>query len=148
MSGIGFKLHRIINDSKKVYRFMDRKERKLLSRMGAFVRTTARQSIKSGGKKNKTSEPGEPPRSHTKLIKRIFFGVDSVSRSVVVGPVVVPGAKSRGAVDLEALEYGGSIIVAGESKKQKVQIEARPFMRPALAKETTPEKISAMWRSA
>ena len=48
------------------------------------VRTTARHSIH---KRKRTIAPGEPPSSHTGLLRRfIFFGYDRERRSVVIGP--------------------------------------------------------------
>lgn len=69
------------------------------------------------------SAPGEPPRLHdsqSPLKKLIYFGLDLKTESGVVGP-----EKSRSGI-ADVLEYGGT------NAKGK-QIEARPFMRPALA---------------
>lgn len=77
-------------------------ERRVLSKYGAFVRIDARRSIRS---RKKSAAPGQPPSSHEGSLKRlIFFAYDSVSRSVVIGPVPF----KRGTVP-SLLEYGGRV---------------------------------------
>lgn len=87
-------------DDKSVRRALDRGTRKALSKFGAYVRRRAKSSIR---KRKKTSEPGQPPSSHTgKLRKYIYFGYDRTRRSVVIG--ALPFSSSRAQ---ETLEHGG-----------------------------------------
>lgn len=100
-----------------------------LSKIGGFVRTSARRSMRkarrmkeseltenqlavfkaAGGKREnlpyKSSEPGEPPRFRKGSLKNgIFFAYDPKTKSVVAGPV-----KFEVAGDAAAnLEYGGT----------------------------------------
>ena len=132
-------------DRQKVVRRVRDAARKVLSRFGAFVRRTAKSSIR---KRKRTSAPGEPPSSHTGLLKRfIYFGFDPSRRSVVIGPARLdqkPGDAP------EALEHGGmSTVVEGRRRKRskrRVKVEARPFMGPAMEKELP--GLPAMWRDS
>jgi hypothetical protein len=143
-------------------------EVKVLSRMGAYVRTSARSSIRKApsgrlntllgklrtarsrdrqkiqkqideAKKRQTSRPGQPPKGHgAQLLKKfLYFGFDSTSRSVVVGPAKLNGVAAQNAPSI--LEAGGSTEIAG----RKVTIEPRPYMGPALAKNTP--KFPSLW---
>jgi len=132
-------------DTDRVVRAADAATRKNLSKAGAFVRRTARSSIR---KRKKISAPGQPPSSHTGLLKRfIFFGYDGGRKTVVVGPMRLNG-KAGAAPD--ALEHGGqSVVLAGRRnrrKRRRIRIRARPFMGPALKKEAP--KFAGMWASS
>jgi len=121
-------------DTRLVAGAVDAATRRALSRLGAFVRQRAKTSIR---KRNRPSEPGQPPSSHTDLLKRfLFFAWDPASKSVVVGPVVLSGHSGEA---LAALEHGGTSLVrtaAGRLRPpRRVQIRPRPFMAPALAAE-------------
>ena len=71
-------------DRNVVANAVDRAERRVLSRFGAFVRRGARSSIR---KRKRAAEPGMPPSSHTGLLKRnIFFLYEPSKSSVVIGP--------------------------------------------------------------
>jgi len=129
-------------DSKAVTGAVDKAARRVLSRFGAFVRTTARHSIR---KRKRVSSPGEPPSSHAGLLKRlIYFGYDRQRRSVVIGPQRLNQKVGQAP---EALEYGGTSTVVeglrGRRKKRHVRIRARPYMGPAFQKEQP--KLPAMW---
>ena len=117
----------------------DAQTKKTLSRFGAFVRQSARQSIR---KRKKSSRPGQPPSSHTGILKQfIYFGYDSYRRSVVIGPVVT-SRKSSGIP--EVLEYGGKVtITSGKAKGKTTTIEARPSMGPAFDKEL--DVVPKLW---
>lgn len=120
-------------DSKKVTRALDKNRRRALARGGAFVRTTARRSMR---RKKGPSSPGQPPHAHEgSLRKLIFFGYDRDTKSVVVGPLPI----KRSPVP-SVLEFGGTIEtkrvrrVNGKKKTERgrVRIAPRPSMRPAL----------------
>lgn len=102
------------------------------------------------------SNPGEPPRVRTGLLKKhLFFAYDPASKSLVVGPALLN--KSSGAP--ATLENGGSTlgIVTREitladgttgtaTKKVQVQIAPRPFMKPAL--EANQAAIRGLFRDS
>jgi len=115
-----------------------RAERQVLSRFGAFVRTRARSSIR---RRRGTSVPGEPPNSHVGLLKNfIFFVFDPARRSVLVGPVRLNHTSGTAPA---VLEYQGTTAITGGRNPRLVRIAARPYMRPALAKELP--GLPAMW---
>ncbi len=147
MARVGFKFKGAFFNTSKVLAATSKATRKVLSRFGAFVRQTAKRSMRQ---KRGESKPGQPPHSHEKLIKRfMFFGFDFNKSAVVIGPALLKNAdqQPRG---LEALEHGGTISrVRGRKNKRKrvkLKIKARPFMGPALEKETP--KLPAMWRNS
>ena len=141
---INMRVKSVFFDSKKVIASVDKTTRKVMSKIGAYVRRTARQSIR---KRARSSPPGQQPSSHTGTLKRfIYFGWDPVARSVVVGPTL---AGSRTGAP-EALEHGGMSVVSTGRKARRVQrmvrIAARPYMQPAMMKEIP--KLPAMWRDS
>lgn len=132
------KIKHLFFDSSKVTRSVDNATRKVLSKFGAFVRRTARQSIR---KRKTSASSGQPPSSHTGLLKRfIFFGYEPKKRSVVIGPALLTDGTQGDAPSV--LEYGGPTTV----KKKRVKISARPFMGPAFEKEKP--NLPSMWKDA
>jgi len=133
-------------DRKVVRNAVDRAARRVLSKFGAFVRRAARSSIR---KRKRASTPGEPPSSHTGLLRKfIFFGYDLGSRSVIIGPARL---NQRIGNAPEALEYGGVSETAEGSRRRKrrrrrIRIRPRPYMGPAMQKELP--KLPAMWRDS
>lgn len=94
-------------DRPLVDKSIDRARFKALGKAGAFVRRTARKSIRRT--KTKISAPGEPPRAHgpEPNIRTILFAYDPKTQSVVVGPVKLNGNQG----DVPALlEFGGSAV--------------------------------------
>lgn len=146
-------------DREKVLRKIDRGRRQMLSRMGAFVRTRAKSSIKYSPA---PSYPGDPPKARrgSAFRRSILFGYDHSSDSVVVGPIRYNGRNTRAP---ELLEHGGAHTLKkerhiqllkttrhGKSRQKRVRATgrwitipagtkltyaARPFMSPALKKE-------------
>lgn len=136
--------------------------RQVLSKFGAYVRATARQSIRKPRRLKPSemtkwqrqrwhqrgepveyapSRPGEPPRNRTgKLKDFIFFYYDPDTQSVVVGPAAFPSSR-RGTPAV--IEFGGTIIT-GPGRGRAMA--ARPFMGPALERELP--GLSAMWRNS
>jgi len=138
---IGFDIKQLFFDKPAVINAVDRATRKVLSKFGAFVRTTARHSIR---KRKQPAPPGKPPSSHTGLLKKfIYFGYDPSKRSVVIGPVRL---SERGRGELPGapplLEYGGTRKVG----KKVAFYKARPFMGPAFENEKP--QLPAMWASS
>ena len=139
---IRFEIKQLFFDSPKVVRAVDRTTRRVLSKFGAFVRRTARSSIR---KRERISEPGSPPSSHAGLLKKfIFFGYDPRKDSVVIGPVRLT-QKGRGEAP-SLLEYGGTTKVEHRGKRKRAKVRPRPFMGPAFEKEQP--KLPAMWRDS
>jgi len=135
-------LKAIFFDRKAVRSAVDRTTRRVLSKFGAFVRRGAKSSIR---KRKRASTPGEPPSSHTGLLRRfIFFGYDRSQRSVVIGPQRL---NERIGDAPRALEHGGTSTVIeglrGKRKKRRVKMAARPYMGPAFEQEKP--KLAAMW---
>jgi len=171
MSGaIGFRVpaKKLFFNSKEIVERMDPKKRRFLSKFGAFVRRTARSSIKSGGKSRKTSRPGEPPRTQTKngLKERssIQFWPDRRLENVIIGPILRQNRKG-GPDALRTIEEGGStmveeLVLKSGSRRRKfdrddyirtgrrvrARIAARPYMFPAFENEKS--QISEIWKKA
>ena len=123
-------------DREKVTKTVDARTKKVLAKFGAYVRQTSRRSIR---KRKGSSKPGFPPSSHTGTLKRfIFFGFDSIRRSVVIGPVIAPGKKGKAPA---ALEYGGTVSLPNG---KSTEIAPRPYMGPAFVKESA--KLDSIWR--
>jgi len=142
---IGMVTKQMFFDRDKVRKRTDAGMRRVLSRFGAYVRTTAKHSIR---KRKRISDPGEPPSSHTGLLRRfIFFGYDRDRRSVVIGPMRLNQKVGDAPA---ALEYGGtSTVVEGlrrRRRKRRIRIAARPYMGPAFEQEKP--KLPAMWRDS
>jgi len=139
---IGMNYKTMFFSSKAVTSAVDRATRRVFSRFGAFVRRTARSSIR---KRKKPSAPGQPPSSHKGLLKRfIFFGYDRTKKSVVIGPVRLTGAGRGKAPSL--LEYGGAGTVRVRRRRKRARYKARPFMGPAYEKEKP--QLPAMWQGS
>lgn len=121
-------------DTDNVIKLVDASMRKSLSRFGAFVRTRSRSSIR---KRKRASNPGEPPSSHTGILKRfIFFSYDAKNKSVVVGPTPLRSDSTAP----ELLEHGGAGITSKfinrrGQERRRGQWRARPFMKPAFDAE-------------
>jgi hypothetical protein len=144
-------------DKKAVTDKVDATERRLLSRVGAFVRRKAKSSLKYG---KGTSSPGQPPVVHrsigftrTKTDKHgvtkkqllsplrelMFFAYDSASNSVVIGPAIWNHDTGIPA----ALEWGGSSIAVHNGRQVTITIGARPTVTPALETEA-PKAIATL----
>ena len=143
---IGLATKNIFFDRKAVTGAVDRATRKVLSRFGAFVRTTARHSIR---KRKAVSQPGSPPSSHVGTLKRlIFFGYDPAKKSVLIGPTPLGGK----AVVPELLEQDHTAgttrrvrdrLFGKKGKAVVMTYRARPFMGPAMEQEKP--KLPALW---
>jgi hypothetical protein len=86
--------------------------RRNLSKFGDWVRKSARWSIRP---RKAVSEPGQPPSSHTGLLRRnIFFAYEPKTQNVVIGPVPIHQLTFNTSLNVQAgivpeiLEYGGS----------------------------------------
>jgi len=71
---IDMRIKHMFFDRPRVVAAVDRTKRKALSRGGAFVRQSAKTSIR---KRKGSAPPGKPPRSHEGSLRRlILFGYD------------------------------------------------------------------------
>jgi len=126
---------RFFLDRTPIERAVDRARLQVLKRGGAFVRTTAKRSIRQ---RRRVSRPGRPPHSHAGHLRRlIFFAYDPGRRSVVVGPL--PFRKGEAP---NLLEFSGTAHRDG----RRLHYRARPFMGPALEQEAP--KFPALWRDS
>lgn len=103
-----------------------------LSKLGAFVRRTAKGLIRSG---KRSAKPGSPPKSHLGILKDlIFFGYDERRESVVVGPQLFKGKAQRANPTVpNLLEFGGETV---NWRGHAAVYHAFPFMHPAMEKES------------
>ncbi|MBN2563034.1 MAG: hypothetical protein JXQ75_19085 [Phycisphaerae bacterium] len=139
---IRLEITKLFFDKKAVRDKVDAGTRRVLSKFGAFVRRTARSSIR---KRKKSSSPGSPPSSHIGLLKKfIFFGYEPARRSVVIGPARL-SQQGRGEAP-HLLEYGGATKVEHRGKSKRAKVRPRPFMGPAFEKEEP--KLPAMWKGS
>ena len=144
---VGFQVKRLFLDREAVIKRTDRAKRRAMSRVGGFMRTTARRSMR---KRKKPSPPGRPPSSHQGDLRRhLYFAYEPERETVVVGPVGFSRSDTPA-----VLERGGSVRVrnrlvpvgrgvtrgAGgrfQSNRRMVRfsgslrIKARPYMGPA-----------------
>ena len=135
------KVKTLFFDSAKVVKSVDAGTRRVLSRFGAFVRRTAKGSIR---KRKASSAPGTPPSSHTGLLKRfIFFSFDPAQKSVVIGPMRLDQKNTDAP---HTLEYGGMTTLGQNKDKTRVRIRPRPFMGPAFEKEKP--NLPALWQNS
>ncbi len=141
---IKMRVTKLFFDSPAVIRAMDRATRKALSKVGAFVRRSARSSIR---KRKKVSRPGQPPSSHVGLLRKfLFFAYEPQRQSVVIGPAKLGGVEGDDVPHI--LEHGGTTTITrfrrGKIVRKRVKIAARPTMGPAL--EANLEHIPKQWR--
>lgn len=126
----------------------------VLNRFGGFTRKTARRSIKPAPKTKRSkragggqffgqlrSRPGDPPFSHTGLLRDfIFYAFDLGRRSVVIGPARLTGRSNTAP---HALEYGGP---SRAPNGVIVNIRKRPYMNPAFT--LAQKELPKFWREA
>lgn len=137
-------------DSAKVQKAMDRVTIRALSKFGAFVRRRARSSIR---KRKASSQPGQPPSSHTgKLRDGILFVADLVQKNVIIGPTLLnsTAARAGSGTGPGVLEHGGTLIMArGRGRRRRilktVDVAARPSMQPAFDAEI--DKAPYLWEN-
>lgn len=132
---VTLKLKKLAFHPEHVQRAMDPVKREAAYKAGSFIRTKARQSIKS---RKGISKPGKPPHSHTRILKDlIYFKADSAGESVIVGPV----AHGKGEAP-SLLEFGGTVVrkvyppafsKGGRPRRVRMTYRPRPFMGPAMA---------------
>jgi hypothetical protein len=124
-------------DRQKVQNAVSRRERKVLSRFGAYVRQEARSRIR---RRKRVSKPDEGPTNQTGLLKQnIFFVYDPHRRSVVIGPTLLNAPAT--------LEHGGVVVrKTRKGRSKRVVYAPRPYMGPAFQKENP--KLPRLWRDS
>lgn len=160
MVGLSYKVLDSFFDRPKVIAAVDKAERGVLSKAGAFVRTRARSSMR---RSKKSAEPGQPPRSHAGDLKRgIVFAYDRPRRSVVIGPLAynvdggeVPRLLEKGGTikrrfkrraSGRVLRMRGRRLRPGEkSFVVSYRYRAFPYMSPALEAEAP--NFPSLWRN-
>lgn len=163
-------------DAPRVLASVDQATARNLSLAGSYVRKAARGLIRKVGKKGKPSNPGQPPKSRTGVLKDfLFFAYEPSRRTVVVGPAKTNqvffkrSGKPISGTAPEVLEYGGEISVlewwlpsqqkwsrvdlrskrkieGRKTRLRTVRIAARPYMAPAEAK-ARPD-YTAVWANS
>ncbi len=126
---------------------------KVAKRFGAYVMTSAKQSIRKGTKKSKRSgkttqvhsKPGDPPKSQQGDLKRfIIFAWDPSTRSVVIGPKLFQATDT-----LEALEHGKTttrkVLPGGPRRKRSKQKRARSDAEIAKIRAKEAEYRKTAW---
>jgi hypothetical protein len=108
-------------DRQKIIGLLDETTHRAMSRFGAYVMSDAKGYIRD---RKKASLPGRPPNSHEGSLRRfIFFHLDPIRRSVVIGPMKLnqlafnfgggkPAMQVMGDQTVpQVLEYGGTVGV-------------------------------------
>lgn len=164
---------RFFFDRAEVEKLLDRRTRKFFLRLGGYTRKVARNSMKKGTSR-RSSQPGQAPRYHTRLLKdHLFFSYDPQQNSVVIGPVALNSTDP----DIpRLLEEGGTAVRrfwlysragnqrgrydpndaplildpyylhAPNAPEVRVDYEARPYMGPAFRKAQA--KVAEFWNFA
>lgn len=91
---------KIVMTPAELVRRHEARNKRVLYKQGAYVRTAMQRSMRYATKKQQASKPGEPPRAHKDrprgplLRKLVKFRVDLSEQSTVVGPELVGGGGS------------------------------------------------------
>ncbi len=124
-------------DRPAVIAMMSERVRSRLNRFGAYVRLTARRSMRD---RKGPSAPGTPPNAHGQrwLKTGILYNYDAETKSVVIGPTKHGSEQAP-----ELNEFGGAIVRLRRGKARTCQYPPRPFMRPAF--EKAKQNLAAIW---
>lgn len=158
-------------DREAIRKAFSRAELKVLSKFGAFVRRTARQSIrKASGKRvanlsaklrqekspqkrqriqaqietakaATTSKPGQPPKGHGQQLLK--QGIQFAADPASRSVVIGAVKLNKPGMTPETLEYGGPTAIRGKGKSRRVRVKPRPYMAPAFTKNQP--KLSQLW---
>ena len=120
-------------DRSEIQRRLSEAERRAMSRIGAFIRTRARSSLR---RRKKVASPSQTPSVHSRdnraSLKNILFGYEPRRHTVVIGPVrlnLSSQAGLGGKTVPELHEKGGSITVHEMRFKANASREASPWFR-------------------
>ncbi len=160
----------------RVFTKVERQQVRNLEKLAAWIRLVAIRSIKDSPKRASTrakfiqgtrgeiySQPGQPPLNKIGLLRQfIYYGYDTTTKSIVVGPQRL----NKGSGAPAALEHGGAMMVRVNGSRwrqksgglwvrnpanvrmEKRAMQARPFMRPALEKSKQQKKFEEFWRNS
>lgn len=144
------KVTKLFFDTDRVMQAVDAKNRRALSRVGAFIQRRSRSSLR---RRKKTSPAGKPPSVHSnakfETLKNILFVYEPKTQSVVVGPVRTNERNATAVPNLH--EFGGSTVIRRRGTRnrpatvRRVRYPARPFMGPAFDKELQEGTIPRAW---
>jgi hypothetical protein len=159
--GVEYRMVDMFFDRPHVLREIEKREKRGLTRIGAFVRRTARSKMLR--RRKRVSKPGQPPSVHSTdrvaTLKNILFAYEPRNQSVVIGPVKLNQVNQRPSgvsIPIPALmELGGRARIQEQAPKgtdnwrrrdlrrnprpwykyrtRVVRYRPRPFMQPALA---------------
>lgn len=141
-------------NEKLISSISDKMTVRMLSRCGAFVRQTAKTSIRYG---KDHAKPGRPPkakrlnsfsrtttnkktgkttkRATSPLRELLFFAYDKEQKSVVIGPMQFKQSRTRGWKPPAVLETGGTVSERTKRGIRRLRFRGNPYMGPALRKE-------------
>jgi hypothetical protein len=127
-----------------VFKAIQRKAQRVLFRTGAYARKAMQRRMR---RRKKASRPGDAPSAHENPLikKRLFYGYDPTSESIVVGPETFKPPKGHRLAGgqrsiVEVLDAGGSIVRSNrDGESIRAQIEPRPIAGPVL-----PDALSKM----
>ncbi len=124
MFEVTYKLTDFFFDRAEVQNRLAKRERRAMSKIGAFVRTSARTSLK---RRKAVSPAGSPPSVHSKdkvaTLKNILFGYDPTKHSVVVGAVGLNQVNREASIQASRpvpaiMEFGGTVAIQEERWKR------------------------------
>jgi len=134
--GTEFKVDRnkMFFDRDAVKKSLGAKNATILSRMGSFVRRTARQSMR---RRKKPSEPGTPPSAHSgkdfprgPLLKKLMeYQFDPASKSVIVGPKGIIGKQAPSLQEFGGVKIIKTRIFTEKSGRRATPRQAETFKR-------------------
>lgn len=126
---------------------VEQKEKRALSKMGAFIRTRMKSSIRY---RKKASTPGSPPSAHktsgftrerkskdgtitrqekSPLKELIFFGYDSSTKTVVVGPAKFSRGEAPGVLEKGGTAHILTPVPRATPKRRAGPAQAETFKR-------------------
>lgn len=132
-----------------VFKRVREAEYKFLSRVGAWIKQDANRSMRHARKGQKPAPIDHPPRSRVGHLKRFnFFLVDYHNVSVMVGPILLP----RSRIPVPGVHEHGMTVSRRARKHPKsknfvqrtYRYPKRPFMKPALDKNTSPRVLATI----
>ena len=171
------KLDSFTIDHATIKKALARAERNSMTKQLAFIRQRAKTGLRRRKKPSRPGQtPSVHSKDKSATLKAIFFVYDADTRSGIVGPVKqhrkVFGITNNGTIP-QTLEHGGTYRVTEEHlrpgpggwvpvrrsrrstpgrrptrRRRTVNIQPRPFMKPALDAEIAAGTIMEPWRES
>lgn len=149
--GVTYEVKNLFFDRKAVAEHVGPQTARALSKLGSFVRRSARSSMR---RRKKPSPAGSPPIAHSSskvaTLKNILFAFDPARNSVVIGPVRLNQKFYFGGPVLAAgtvpqlHEFGGSLGI--REKLENIAPVLRRAKRSGKKRNLTPNQKEAMIR--